>query len=76
MSGVAPVRPGDVVHVAERDYRYGIGALTLRITAVGEVWQLTDGLWVPVDGVPLRSDGQEGKERHALLRVAGIHRRS
>lgn len=64
-----------MIHVAEQDYRYGIGALTLRITAVGEVWHLTDGLWVQVFGVPLWSNGREGNERHALLRVSGIRRR-
>ena len=34
MTGLAPVRVGDVIHIAEGDYSYGLGCLTLHITEV------------------------------------------
>ncbi|MEU4222345.1 hypothetical protein [Actinoplanes sp. NPDC026623] len=58
----------------EQNYCYGVGSLTLRVTAIHRVWQHDDGLWVEVDGIPLWRNGYEGMERYALIRVGGIRR--
>ncbi|OJF10735.1 hypothetical protein [Couchioplanes caeruleus] len=72
MSRVAPVRAGDVIQVAEPDYCYGVGSITLRITTVHYLVYLDDGPWVVVDGIPLWPNGYEGEERYAQIRVTGI----
>jgi hypothetical protein len=65
MSGASlPVAVGDVVHVQEPDYKYGQGALTLRVTAVGRIEQLDDGAWVHLDGTELRDDGTARAPSH------------
>ena len=43
VSAELPVAVGDVLVLAEEDYRFGIGPLTLRVTALLHVQQLTDG---------------------------------
>lgn len=72
MTSLAPVRVGDVVHVAEKDYFYGLGCLTLRITSVHGLMYLDSEPWVVVDGIPLWPNGHEGVERYAQIRVAGF----
>ena len=72
MTGLAPVRAGDVIHVAEEDYSFGLGCLTLRVTDVHGLLYLDDGPWVILDGIPLWSNGHEGEQRYAQIRVAGI----
>jgi hypothetical protein len=67
-----PVEPGDVIQVAEDDYFYGLGCLTLRVTRVHGLLVLADGPWVTVDGIPLWSNGVDGRERYAQIRVAAI----
>ncbi|GGQ84088.1 hypothetical protein [Couchioplanes azureus] len=73
MSRVAPVRAGDLIQIAEPDYCYGIGSMTLRITTVHHLVYLHDGPWVVVEGIPLWPNGYEGEERYAQIRVTGIH---
>ena len=72
MTRMAPVRAGDVIQLAEPDYCYGIGSMTLRITNVHGLVYLNDEPWAIVDGVPLWSDGFEEEERYAQIRIAGI----
>jgi hypothetical protein len=69
-----PPKPGDVIRVEEPDYMYGVGPLILRVTAVGNVAQLTDGPWIDLLGIPLRTDGSQlrAEPRFATIRVAGI----
>jgi hypothetical protein len=69
-----PLKPGDVIHVEETDYMYGVGPLILRVTAVGRAEQLTDGPWVNLMGIPLRADGSQlrAEARFATVRLAGI----
>jgi hypothetical protein len=72
----APASPaaGDVLQLAENDYRFGRGTLTMRVTEVLHLQQLPDGLWVSVRGVTLLRTGQEGPERQVLVRVSALGR--
>ena len=72
MTGLAPVRVGDVIDVAEDNYCYGVGGLTLRITQVHGLLYMNDGPWVVVDGIPLWPNGYEGEERYAQIRLEAI----
>jgi len=72
VTGLSPVRAGDVIHVAEQDYCYGVGSLTLRVTDVHGLVYLGNEPWVIIDGIPLWSNGHDGEERYAQIRVAGI----
>ncbi|GAB7052946.1 hypothetical protein [Catenuloplanes indicus] len=67
----APLRIGDTVQIPEPDYCYGLGTLTLRITAIG-AGQRRD--WIQLRGIQLADDGREIKEREVLARVAAIRR--
>ena len=69
-----PVKVGSVVHVGEPDYMYGTGELRLRVTAVGHVQRLNDGLWLHLRGIELRADGTRlhAHERFAFVRVSAI----
>jgi hypothetical protein len=61
---------GDVLRLAERDYRYGTGPLLLRITAIGVTRQESNGLWLEVRGHEVRWNGEaDPRERHALVRL-------
>jgi hypothetical protein len=69
-----PLKPGDVIHVEEPDYMYGVGPLFLRVIVVGRIEHLTDGPWVNLMGIALRADGSQlrAEPRVATVRVAGI----
>ena len=69
---MSPVHPGDVLHLHDEDYRYGRGALTLRVTAVHHVQRLPDGPWVFLRGTELAADGRELDERDVLVRAAAL----
>lgn len=66
------LRVGDTVLIPEPDYCYGLGTLTLRITAIGTGTPRRD--WVQLRGVQLGDDGREIKEREVLARLGGIRR--
>jgi hypothetical protein len=70
------IRVGDTIRVEEPDYMYGNAPLLLRVTAVGDLHVEGGEAWVNLRGTQLRSDGHEidGRERYALVRVAGIQR--
>jgi hypothetical protein len=70
----AAVMVRDIVHVDERDYRFGSGPLTLRVTAVGPVQHTDDGLWINVRGMELRRDGSPvgPTPRYALMRMSAL----
>jgi hypothetical protein len=68
---------GQVVRVAEPDYRYGIGELILRVSIVGQVEQLADGPWLNLTGTELRRDGSihRPQPRQALVRLSALRPR-
>jgi len=76
VSAPGPVipKPGDVLKIQESDYRYGIGALVLRVTAVRAVVQLEDGDWLTVAGVELAWNGAEIGKRETLVRLSSLVR--
>ena len=70
-------QPGDVVTIGEADYCYGLGALHLRLTAVGDGSPVHESAeWVQVEGVELTRDGPERGERRALVQVSALRQRS
>ncbi|HYN95968.1 MAG TPA: hypothetical protein VES42_19150 [Pilimelia sp.] len=72
MTDTPRVRSGQVLRLAEADYRFGVGELTLRVQAVLGLQQLPDGPWLYVRGVQIRWDGADGETRQVLVRLAAI----
>jgi hypothetical protein len=67
------VRAGDVLRVPEPDYMYGVGPLTLRVTAVDAEANARPELeWVRLQGVELRWDGSEGMHREVQVRRTAL----
>ncbi|MEV4808704.1 hypothetical protein [Micromonospora avicenniae] len=67
------VAPGDVVQLAESDYRYAEGPLRLRVVRVRpDLSEWYDGEWVWLEGVEIGPDGQDGVFRPVLARVATL----
>jgi hypothetical protein len=67
-----PIQPGDAIKVAEGDYLYGRGTLTIcirKFVAGGH----GPGL-ITVQGVELGYNGEERGEREVLVRYAGMLR--
>lgn len=63
---------GDVIHVHESDYRYGIGELYFRITRIPP-GTLAPGVdWAELLGVDIAYDGSTGPERHVTVRLAAV----
>lgn len=76
MTSPPPLRPGDVVEVAEPDYEYGLSPLILRVLEVGARERRPDGIWLNLRGVQLRpADGRPLRQRRALVRLAATHLR-
>lgn len=65
-------KPGDVLRIHENNYRYGVGELVLRVTAVREVQHLDDGDWLTVVGVQRAWNGADLSEREALVRLSSL----
>jgi hypothetical protein len=72
VSAEPPVRIGQVLRLAEEDYRFGIGPLTLRVTGLLHIQELADGPWLYLRGVTIRWDGSEGETRQVLVRLAAL----
>jgi hypothetical protein len=70
-----PVRVGDVLVLSEEDYRFGLGPLTIRVTAILQVQQLADGPWVYLRGVPIAWNGHEEESRQVLVRLSALRQR-
>ncbi|PWU51808.1 hypothetical protein DLJ47_20460 [Micromonospora sp. S4605] len=67
------VAPGDVVQLAESDYRYAEAPLRLRIVRVRpDLSEWYDGEWVWLEGVEVGPDGQDAAFRPVLARVAAL----
>jgi hypothetical protein len=69
-----PIKVGDVLRLAEEDYRFGVGPLTLRVTALLHVQELQDGPWLYVRGVVVRWDGSDGGVRQVVVRLSALRR--
>ena len=64
---------GDILRIAETDYCYGNGPLTLRITRMGADPADYPALeWLGLTGVELGPDGAEGPLRHVLVRATVV----
>jgi len=65
---------GNVLTLAEADYRYGVGPLRIRVERVDRNHPATyEGeVWYPVEGVQLRSDGAELRRREVLVKAARL----
>lgn len=63
---------GKVIRIAEDDYCYGLGTLTLRVTGVA---QSHDPRWVRVRGVEIRWDLADGDTREVLVRRSALPRK-
>ncbi|WP_349877198.1 hypothetical protein ABIH81_24320 [Micromonospora sp. HUAS YX12] len=67
------VAAGDVVQLAETDYRNAEGPLRLRVVRVRpDLSEWYDGEWVWLEGVEIGPDGQDGALRPVLARVAAL----
>jgi hypothetical protein len=75
-SSVSPrvsVKPGQIIRLAESDYMYGRGEVTMRIIRVRlDISKWYDGRWVWLEGVPIRWDGTDGEPRTLLARVSAL----
>lgn len=71
------LRLGDVIEVDDRNYRFGIGPLILRVTMLGDPKRATDGEWLELEGLELRRDGTQISEqpRPVSVRVRGVRLR-
>lgn len=72
MAGEPPVRVGQVLRLAEEDYRFGTGQLTLRVTGLLHVQHLDDGPWLNLRGITIRWDGGDGESRQVLVRLSAL----
>jgi hypothetical protein len=61
-----------VIELAEENYRFGLGRLTLRVTALLHVQELADGPWLYLRGITIRWDGSDGDVRQVLVRLASL----
>jgi hypothetical protein len=72
---MATLRIGDVIEVRDdRDYRYGLGPLKLRVTRIGQREHESDGDWLDLEGLQLRQDGTQISQqpRPVSVRVRGM----
>jgi hypothetical protein len=67
LGGVRPVGVGDVLHLRERDYRFGAGDLRLRVTV--EPAESPEPGWMTDTGTDVRWNGEDGAERRVDVPV-------
>jgi hypothetical protein len=69
------ITAGQIIHIDERNYLYGAGRLSLRVTAVDPGGQYQPGAeWLHLTGVQLRRDGSDGPPRSVMVRVAALRK--
>lgn len=69
VSPMTSVEPGDLLRLADAEYRYGDGPLTVRVTAVFR--EQPDPEFLHIQGLQILWDGSRGKKRFlAVLREA------
>lgn len=69
---------GDVIEVMDdRDYRYGVGPLFLRVTRIGHGQCAGAGDWLDLEGLHLRQDGTQISQEPGpvSVRVRGVRLR-
>jgi len=73
---VNTLKIGEILDLSDRDYKYGIGRLILKVTKISGRTAAADGEWVDLDGFELRSDGRQLGPllRHAAVRVSALRR--
>jgi hypothetical protein len=70
-----PIRPGDVIQLAEGDDRYGPGGV-LRVTRVRpDISKWYGGEWVWIEGIPIGRE-TDGQPRSILARISALWRMS
>jgi hypothetical protein len=67
---IPPVKINDLIHLREADYCYGLGDLTLRVTALPE--RLPDPEWVDITGIEILWNGNHGNERTVRVRASAL----
>jgi len=65
-------RPGDVLKIHEDNYRYGVGELVLRVTAIGGALRLDDGDWLTVVGIQIAWNGADVGELQVAVRLSRL----
>jgi hypothetical protein len=68
---------GDVIEVSDdRDYRFGVGPLFMRVTALGQQHN-AGSEWLDLEGLELRRDGSQISQqpRPVSVRVPGVRLR-
>jgi hypothetical protein len=65
-----PIKAGDWLTVAEADYCYGIGELTLEVTAVGDVVADSGDKWLRLRGRTIYWNGTVGEDRVVAVRTS------
>jgi hypothetical protein len=63
---------GDVVEVAEADYRYGRGPLRLKVTGVGGRFTDAGEVWLRLRGYPLAYQDSHAGEHTFDVRVSAL----
>ena len=75
---MATLGVGDVIEISDdRDYRYGVGPLFMRVTRIGQGQREADGDWLDLEGLELRQDGTQVSQqpRPVSVRVRGVRLR-
>jgi len=75
---MATLRIGDVIAISDdRDYRFGVGPLLLRVTRISQGQREADGDWLDLEGLELRQDGTQISQqpRPVSVRVRGVRLR-
>jgi hypothetical protein len=67
---------GAVIRLAEADYRYGVGPLTIRLERVDRTNPISrdNEIWLIVEGLELAWDGSSRGWRQVLVRVSALQK--
>lgn len=65
-----PIKAGDWLTVPEADYCYGIGELTIEVTAVGNVVADSGDRWLQLRGRTVYWNGTIGEDRVIAVRAS------
>lgn len=69
-----PVAVGDVLALPEEDYKFGRGAIAIRVLGVLRVLPLRDGAWLQVQAMQLHRNGTDWQPRFLLVRMSALPR--
>jgi hypothetical protein len=65
-----PVAVGELLRLRDVDYRYGSGALVIRVTGVAEV--VADPDWIDIRGIEIDWNGNRLGERSVQMSVTAL----